>query len=329
MGENSYNAYYLGVQFGIARVLASVKSAKAWTSVDLAKTNAQALFSAGKLDSHSLSLLTGINREVPPGFERELLGPGGLHDTLVGITENFGSMENPYGTIFHFGFWMGIAEAQASTGMAASVPFKEAAARKAKEVASQLQRFEISPDEISPGFDHPKLEQLRKKFGEIFRQSVGLPGGEEDHLDLSVDALQNDWRYCKKCQGLAFAGISQGVCPAGGGHDTAGSFNYGLAANVQKAAGQHDWRYCKKCQGLAFAGSGNGVCPAGGGHDTAGSWDYSLVANEPAAAGQHDWRYCKKCQGLAFAGVGKGVCPAGGGHDTAGSWDYTLIASAG
>lgn len=227
MGDISYNAYYLGVQIG--RVLASLKSAKAWTSVDLAKTDAQALFTAGKLDANSLSLLTGISRVVSPGLERELLGPGGLHDTLVAITENFGSMGNPYGTIFHFGFWMGIAEAQASTDMAASIPFKEAAARKAREVASQLKEgYGISPDEISPGFDHQKLEQLRKKFGEIFRQSVGLPGGGP--LDLSVDAVQNNWRYCKKCQGLAFAGTSKGVCPAGGGHDTAGSWDYALIA---------------------------------------------------------------------------------------------------
>ena len=39
---------------------------------------------------------------------------------------------------------------------------------------------------------------------------------------------QADWRWCSKCQGLAFAGYSPGVCPAGGGHNAAGSYDYNL-----------------------------------------------------------------------------------------------------
>jgi hypothetical protein len=38
---------------------------------------------------------------------------------------------------------------------------------------------------------------------------------------------QSNWRWCNKCQGLAYAGNSQGVCPAGGTHNIA-SDNYNL-----------------------------------------------------------------------------------------------------
>ena len=117
--------------------------------------------------------------------------------------------------------------------------------------------------------------------------------------------MQNNWRWCGKCQGLAFAGNgAQGPCPAGGQHNHAGSWDYNLEHD-DSAAGQHNWRWCGKCQGLAFAGNGApGPCPAGGQHNHAGSFDYILNHDQPAAAGQHNWRWCGKCQGLAFAGNG-------------------------
>jgi hypothetical protein len=116
---------------------------------------------------------------------------------------------------------------------------------------------------------------------------------------------QNNWRWCNKCQGLAFAGASSpGACPAGGVHDHEGSGDYTLAMNVPGALGQSNWRWCNKCQGLAFAGSTSpGACPAGGVHDHQGSGDYILVGNAPGAPGQNNWRWCNKCQGLAFAGT--------------------------
>ena len=39
---------------------------------------------------------------------------------------------------------------------------------------------------------------------------------------------QNHWRYCQKCQGLAFAGFGTGVYPASGSHDFTGSWDYSL-----------------------------------------------------------------------------------------------------
>ncbi len=142
--------------------------------------------------------------------------------------------------------------------------------------------------------------------------------------DYKLTAYQYGWRWCKKCQGLFFAGNSRGDCPAGGSHNLHGSASYGLVHNQAAAAGQHNWRWCKKCQGLFFAGNSQGVCPAGGSHDKSGSGDYALIDNVAEVEGQHNWRWCKKCQGLFFAGGSQGVCPAGGSHDKSGSGDYAL-----
>ncbi len=145
---------------------------------------------------------------------------------------------------------------------------------------------------------------------------------------LTDATMQNNWRWCSKCQGLFFAGSNRGVCPAGGTHTLSGSGNYSLAINQVDGAGQHNWRWCKKCQGLFFAGNSSGACPQGGSHDQSGSGDYTLLSNTSGAAGQHNWRWCKKCQGLFFAGNSSGVCPQGGSHDQSGSGDYVLTQDA-
>jgi hypothetical protein len=95
---------------------------------------------------------------------------------------------------------------------------------------------------------------------------------------------QSNWRWCKKCQGLAYAGGSPAGaqphknCPAGGVHDHLGSMGYAIAMNDTSFPGQNNWRWCKKCQGLAYAGgSSPGACPAGGVHDHSGSADYTLA----------------------------------------------------
>jgi hypothetical protein len=46
-----------------------------------------------------------------------------------------------------------------------------------------------------------------------------------------MPSQQHNWRFCRKCQGLFFAGHSKGVCPAGGSHDDAGSGDYVLNQN--------------------------------------------------------------------------------------------------
>jgi len=89
---------------------------------------------------------------------------------------------------------------------------------------------------------------------------------------------QDNWRWCNKCQMLAFAGADRnGACPAGDEHDHNGSGNYVL----NFAGGQDNWRWCNKCQGLTFAGgSVIGACAAGGQHDHGRSGNYSLLHAE-------------------------------------------------
>src|SRR5689334_10562875 len=64
---------------------------------------------------------------------------------------------------------------------------------------------------------------------------------------------QDNWRWCGKCQGLAYAGSGPGVCPAGGQHDHTNSFNYVLDHGDKAPNDQADWRWCGKCQGLAYS----------------------------------------------------------------------------
>jgi Common central domain of tyrosinase len=49
---------------------------------------------------------------------------------------------------------------------------------------------------------------------------------------------QEDWRWCSKCQGLAFAGGGPGPCAAGGSHDHTASGQYRLFVNAAGAPGR-------------------------------------------------------------------------------------------
>jgi hypothetical protein len=140
---------------------------------------------------------------------------------------------------------------------------------------------------------------------------------------------QDNWRWCNKCQVLAYAGSpSPGPCAAGGNHDHAGSGNYVLSEGVLGGPNrQGNWRWCNKCQVLAYAGSPSpGPCAAGGNHDHTGSGNYVLTSNVPVGPYQQgNWKWCNKCQVLAYAGSpSPGPCAAGGNHDHTGSGNYVL-----
>ena len=137
---------------------------------------------------------------------------------------------------------------------------------------------------------------------------------------------QSNWRWCRKCQGLWFAGNpTAGTCPAGGGHDREGSRDY-LLFRGQVQSSQGDWRWCRKCQGLWFNGNpSKGACPVGGTHESSGSGNYFVTQEASIPNGQRDWSWCSKCQGLWFsANQTAGTCPSGGGHERSGSSNYVL-----
>jgi hypothetical protein len=136
----------------------------------------------------------------------------------------------------------------------------------------------------------------------------------------AVFAGQPDWRWCRKCQGLFFAGHSKfGVCPAKGPHHALGSGNYMLA--LEAGIGQTNWRWCFKCESLFFAGNAS-RCSGGGAHDASQSGNYTLAYN--GGMGQNKWRHCQACSGLFFSGNNTpGVCPTSpAGHYYVNSADY-------
>ena len=133
---------------------------------------------------------------------------------------------------------------------------------------------------------------------------------------------QKNWKWCKNCQGLAFAGdagvSSAGICPLllahGGKHDFTDSSNYSLWMSDVGFYGIKRWKRCNNCQGLVYSAF-PGRCPGGGLHDlTVG--DYIIGVDTPGAYGQHDWRRCENCQVLFYWGNRDfpGLCPAGGSH---------------
>jgi len=135
---------------------------------------------------------------------------------------------------------------------------------------------------------------------------------------------QRNWRWCKKCQGLALSGA---VCAAGSLHNYAGSMNYKVVNNNPAWAGQSQWKWCQKCSLLSYSANpiGAGPCPAGGVHDQSKSGNYTLPINDPLPIGQRGWKWCTKCQGLSYSlNASPGTCAAGAYHEHSGSAEYQV-----
>lgn len=159
---------------------------------------------------------------------------------------------------------------------------------------------------------------------------AGVFGALFLNSDILGPGLQNNWQWCKNCQGLSFAGNANlGPCPAGALHDHTGSNNFRIHYGSGPSGTQGKWRWCKKCEMLSFGGNTSiGQCSGGGDHDHGGSGEYFLAQRGSGGVprnNQDNWRWCSKCQGLAFAGGSSaGACAAGGQHDHVGSGNYLL-----
>src|SRR5271166_3094715 len=145
-------------------------------------------------------------------------------------------------------------------------------------------------------------------------------------------SFSDGWTWCKRCQGL-FDGLpgAPGKCPAGGAHNSSGSFDYFMLFVDGDMAGpnqQPGWRTCKKCRGLFYGpGAGSSSCPAGTHHDATGSPSLALQVDDGSpSSNQKGWRWCRHCQGLFFAPNPPGPCPVGAGrvHDGSTSAAYDL-----
>src|ERR1700712_387087 len=123
----------------------------------------------------------------------------------------------------------------------------------------------IWPENLgSAQFQHGiNLTQLLADYRAITGRTLVLPS-----------SVQHNWRWCHKCQALAFAGhASPGPCSAGGVHNHAGSAQYDLTLTYTMGPyEQGNWRWCRKCEVLSYAGALHpGACAAGGSHSHLGS----------------------------------------------------------
>lgn len=166
-----------------------------------------------------------------------------------------------------------------------------------------------------------------------FRQNFDIEGGPtfDTSNPLHNPVLpQRNWRSCRRCQSLFFAGNpTSGACPLGGGHDRTGSFNYLMPTYDAPLPPQvqDGWRWCWRCQGMFF-GPFVGRCPLGGGHQAVGSSNYAMYVHDGRSPRmQVGWRSCGPCQSLFFAGGPITACAAGGAHNPAGSWQYLMAFS--
>ena len=127
-------------------------------------------------------------------------------------------------------------------------------------------------------------------------------------LKIDFMTIQDDWRFCRRCNGLVYGGSEvHGLkrCPAGveplpgsmpGSqlHDLDPDTNYALifAPSIVGSQdggqdhspvleGQDHWCYCRKCEGLAYfnppARHPAKKCPEGGLHSFEGSGNYVLM----------------------------------------------------
>jgi hypothetical protein len=82
---------------------------------------------------------------------------------------------------------------------------------------------------------------------------------------------ERNFRFCKKCKSLFWAGrntpqpIAQGACFAGGVHDPEPAGTYTVNTAQTTAVWQGDWAHCNKCQLLVYKLQGR-PCPGGGDH---------------------------------------------------------------
>lgn len=137
--------------------------------------------------------------------------------------------------------------------------------------------------------------------------------------------MQDGWRWCNQCYGLAYNGFGRGECLGDEGHNLSTSGPYLLPFNTTPDGTQPGWRWCDRCQSLAYADGEPGPCFAGGTHTLENSAAYSVPYDHVPPGAQEGWRWCTRCQLLWFAGGGHGgTCTRGGKHDPTGSFAYSV-----
>jgi hypothetical protein len=177
----------------------------------------------------------------------------------------------------------------------------------------------------------------------LLKGSLGLgavvltAGGASSALTGVAQAaggLQDQWAYCAKCRGLFFSGSNgyTSVCPGGGQHNGADSYDYSLYHDVSDPRAQTGWRWCSNCQGLFYGPQqSSSWCPAGGQHVIGvNGFNYDVFLTGKLGGSttdyQLEWRWCRNCRGLFYGPKQyESICPFNGGtHDSTGSDDYAM-----
>ena len=137
---------------------------------------------------------------------------------------------------------------------------------------------------------------------------------------------QTGWRWCGRCNNLAYGGFGDGVCFDGAPHNFAGSFAYVVPVNgvPGEAAVDWVWKWCNRCQVLFNVEFGAGLCFDGAQHSHAGSSDYGVRIGAAPEGSQDGWRRCIRCYALTYMGFGPGACWDGERHDGTDSLEYSL-----
>ena len=169
-------------------------------------------------------------------------------------------------------------------------------------------------------------------LGSVALGAAALTGPVPIDAEPMTLLIQQPWRHCKKCQGLAWwERLAASKCPAGGPHIQSGSLPYYMYYSWDEGPShwwQDQWRWCRRCEGLSYNGGVLGWCPAGGRHDHAGSINYLMSHDNPYlwVPRQDGWRFCGKCMGLFYGpGQGSSWCSQSGRHQAhPSSFNYQL-----
>lgn len=170
-----------------------------------------------------------------------------------------------------------------------------------------------------PGALAVRLRRADRVYTAELRSGSGWDTGVTEpavlihELRAGYSTGQNGWRWCRRCEGLFYAGAA--ACPRGGVHAVADGAEYVVAMDDPSAAGQRDWRWCRKCQALVFAGQPLAQCPGGGLHALDQSANYTVILDDrsPARRDDYAWRHCVKCHCLV--GRRAASCVVGGAHE--------------
>jgi hypothetical protein len=210
------------------------------------------------------------------------------------------------------------------------IPPQEIVLSQSTAAIRAMQRWQIPPAIQSSltsqlGWDQAQVDQFKAIVGILNCSCDGGSIGSYVIYGTVQELGQPGWRWCSKCQGLAFWDDQDqpGKCPAGRTHDHLSSGAY-VARFDSDGSGELGWRYCSKCRSMVYRGATTGICVDGRAHDLGASGAYRVIlTSSPSGTAQSGWHRCTNCQVLVAGPGAWGACKAGGVH-TLDASDYSV-----